>query len=200
MTLENFTIKAQEAVQYAAQTAQQHGQQAIEPAHLLKGVLEKGKDVCAFIFQKMGANASHVETLLEKEIEHLPRVQGGEPYLSREANSVLLQALDASKQMGDEFVSIETLLLALIEVNSTASRIMKDAGINATDARKAIIELRQGKKVDSQSADEPLEVCQEPGGGRSRRQTRPRYRARRRNTARPADSFAAHKEQSYPHW
>ena len=154
MTLENFTIKAQEAVQYAAQTAQQHGQQAIEPAHLLKGVLEKGKDVCAFIFQKMGANASHVEALLEKEIEHLPRVQGGEPYLSREANSVLLQALDASKQMGDEFVSIETLLLALIEVNSTASRIMKDAGINASDARKAIIELRQGKKVDSQSADD----------------------------------------------
>ncbi|MCR4853493.1 MAG: ATP-dependent chaperone ClpB [Prevotella sp.] len=154
MTLENFTIKAQEAVQYAAMSVQQQGQQAVETVHLLKGVMEKGKDVCGFIFQKLGVNANHVETLLENEIQHLPKVQGGEPYLSRESNSVLMKALETSKQMGDEFVSIESMFLALVMVNSTASRILKDAGVNANDVQKAIQELRQGKRVDSQSADE----------------------------------------------
>ena len=154
MTLENFTIKAQEAVQQAVQLARSNSQQVIEPVHLLKGVLEKGKDVTTFIFQKLGVNAMHVETLVNNEIQHLPRVQGGEPYLSRESNDVLMRAMDMSKQMGDEFVSIEPLLLALLEVNSTASRILKDSGLNSTDALKAVQALRQGSRVESQSGDE----------------------------------------------
>ena len=154
MTLENFTIKAQEAVQNAVNTARQNGQQVIEPVHLLKGVMEKGKDVVNFIFQKLGVNAAHVGTLIDNEIQHLPRVQGGEPYLSRETNEVMMKAMDHSKQLGDEFVSIEPILLALLEVNSTASRILKDAGMNSNDVMKAVQELRQGQKVQSMSGDE----------------------------------------------
>ena len=154
MTLENFTIKAQEAVQQSVNIAQQNGQQLIEPVHLLKGVMEKGKDVVSFIFQKLGANAVHVSSLVDHEIQHLPRVQGGEPYLSRENNEVMMKAMDFSKKLGDEFVSIEPILLALLEVNSTAGRILKDAGLNSQDALKAIQELRQGQKVQSMSGDE----------------------------------------------
>ena len=154
MTLENFTIKAQEAVQSAVNTARQNSQQVIEPVHLLKGVMEKGKDVMNFIFQKLGVNAAHVGTLIDGEIQHLPRVQGGEPYLSRETNEVMMKAMDHSKQLGDEFVSIEPILLALLEVNSTASRILKDAGMNSNDVMKAVQELRQGQKVQSMSGDE----------------------------------------------
>ncbi|MBR1463542.1 MAG: ATP-dependent chaperone ClpB [Prevotella sp.] len=154
MTLENFTIKAQETVQMAVNVARQGGQQSIEPVHLLKGVMEKGKDVATYIFQKLGVNAVHVDTLLDQEIQHLPRVQGGEPYLSREANDVLLRAMDISKQLGDEFVSVEPVFLAILEVNSTASRILKDAGVNYNDALKAIQELRQGQRVQTQSGDE----------------------------------------------
>ena len=154
MTLENFTIKAQEAVQSAVNTARQNSQQVIEPVHLLKGVMEKGKDVMNFIFQKLGVNAAHVGTLIDSEIQHLPRVQGGEPYLSRETNEVMMKAMDHSKQLGDEFVSIEPILLALLEVNSTASRILKDAGMNSNDVMKAVQELRQGQKVQSMSGDE----------------------------------------------
>ena len=154
MTLENFTIKAQEAVQSAVNTARQNGQQVIEPVHLLKGVMEKGKDVVNFIYQKLGVNAAHVGTLIDNEIQHLPRVQGGEPYLSRETNEVMMKAMDHSKQLGDEFVSIEPILLALLEVNSTASRILKDAGMNSNDVMKAVQELRQGQKVQSMSGDE----------------------------------------------
>lgn len=154
MTLENFTIKAQEAVQSAVNTARQNSQQVIEPVHLLKGVMEKGKDVVNFIYQKLGVNAAHVGTLIDNEIQHLPRVQGGEPYLSRETNEVMMKAMDHSKQLGDEFVSIEPILLALLEVNSTASRILKDAGMNSNDVMKAVQELRQGQKVQSMSGDE----------------------------------------------
>ena len=154
MTLDNFTIKAQEAVQSAVQQARRNNQQVIEPVHLLKGVLEKGKDVTTFIFQKLGVNGVHVETLVDTEMQHLPRVQGGEPYLSRESNDVLMRAMDISKQMGDEFVSVEPLLIALLEVNSTASRILKDAGLNSADALKAVQALRQGSRVESQSGDE----------------------------------------------
>ena len=154
MTLENFTIKAQEAVQEAVNTAQRSGQQVIEAIHLLKGVMEKGDDVTRFIFQKLGVNAAHIEQLVDNEIQHLPKVQGGQPYLSNEANSVLLKAQDLSKKLGDEFVSIEPLLLALIDVRSTASRILKDAGMNVNEAQKAVNELRQGQRVQSQSGDE----------------------------------------------
>ena len=155
MTLDKFTIKAQEAVQQAVNCAQLNGQQAIEPIHLLKGVLEKAKDVTSFIFQKLGTNGQQIEMLADQEIKHLPRVEGaGQPYLSNEANQVLVKAQDISQKMGDEFVSVEPLLLALLTVNSTASRIMKDAGCTEKDMRAAIQELRQGQKVQSQSADE----------------------------------------------
>ena len=155
MTLDKFTIKAQEAVQQAVNLAQLNGQQAIEPIHLLKGMLEKAKDVTSFIFQKLGANGQQIEMLADQEIKHLPRVEGaGQPYLSNEANQVLVKAQDISQKMGDEFVSVEPLLLALLTVNSTAGRIMKDAGCTEKDMRAAIQELRQGQKVQSQSADE----------------------------------------------
>ena len=154
MTLENYTIKAQEAVQEAVNSAQRASQQVIEPVHILKGVMEKAPDVVTFIFQKMGVNNQHFSQLVDSEMQHLPRVQGGQPYLSNEANQVLVKAQEISKQWGDQFVSVEPVLLALLEVNSTASRMMKDAGMNAKDMEKAIQELRQGQKVQSQSADE----------------------------------------------
>ena len=154
MTLEKFTIKAQEAVQEAVNTAQRAQQQAIEPVHLLKGIIEKGRDVTNFIFQKLGVNGQQISLLLDQELQHLPRVQGGQPYLSSETNAVILKAEDTAKQLGDEFVSTEALLLALLSVKSTASRILKDAGCTEKDMRAAIQELRQGQKVQSQSGDE----------------------------------------------
>ena len=155
MTLDKFTIKAQEAVQEAVNTAQLNGQQVIEPVHILKGVLEKAKDVCTFIFQKLGVNAQQIDMLISQEIQHLPRVQGGgQPYLSSDSNNVLARAQETAQKMGDEFVSVEPVLLALLSVNSTAARIMKDAGCTEKDMQKAIQELRQGQKVQSQSADD----------------------------------------------
>ena len=155
MILEKFTIKAQEAVQLAVNTAQMNDQQVIEPVHILKGVLEKAKDITNFIFQKLGVNGQQIEMLIEQEIKHLPRVQGaGQPYLSNDSNKVLMRAQETAQKMGDEFVSVEPILLALLSVNSTASRIMKDAGCTENDMLKAIQELRQGQKVLSQSADE----------------------------------------------
>ena len=154
MTLDKLTIKAQEAVQEAVNTAQRAQQQTIEPVHLLKGIMEKGKDVTSFVFQKLGVNAEQISMLLDQELQHLPRVQGGQPYTSSDTNNVILKAEDISKQWGDEFISIEPLLLALLIVNSTASRIMKDAGCTEKDMRAAINELRQGQKVQSQSGDE----------------------------------------------
>ena len=154
MTLDKFTIKAQEAIQQAVNTAQLNGQQVIEPVHILKGILEKAKDVTNFIFQKLGVNAQQIEMLVDSEIKHLPKVQGGQPYLSNDSNNVLVRAQETAQKMGDEFVSVEPILLALLNVNSTASRIMKDAGCTEKDMLKAIQELRQGQKVQSQSADE----------------------------------------------
>ena len=158
MTSDKLTIKAQEAVQEAVNTAQRAQQQTIEPVHLLKGIMENGKDVTNFIFQKLGVNGQQISLLLDQELQHLPRVQGGQPYLSSDSNNVLLKAEDISKQMGDEFISIEPLLLALLTVNSTASRIMKDAGCTEKDMRAAIQELRQGQKVQSQSGDENFQA------------------------------------------
>ena len=161
MTLDKFTIKAQEAVQQAVNTAQMNDQQVIEPAHILKGVLEKAKDVTNFIFQKLGVNGQQIETLIEQEIKHLPHVQGaGQPYLSNNCNKVLVCAQETAQKMGDEFVSVEPILLALLNVNSTASRIMKDAGCTEKDMLKAIQELRQGQKVQSQSADDNYQSLQ----------------------------------------
>ena len=154
MTFDKFTIKAQEAIQEAANIAQSAGQQTIEPVHLLKGVISKASDVTNYIFQKLGVNIQQISILIDQEIQHLPRVQGGQQYLSNDSNSVLTKAQDISQQMGDEFVSIEPVLLALLTVNSTASRILKDAGCAEKDMRAAIKELRQGQSVKSQSADE----------------------------------------------
>ena len=154
MTLDKFTIKAQEAVQEAVNTAQRGGQQTIEPIHLLSGIMSKAKDVTTFIFQKLGVNAQQIDLLVEQDIKHLPRVQGGEPYLSSDTNKVLLKAQDYATQLGDEFVSCEPILWALLTINSTASRILKDAGITEKELRAAIQSLRQGQKVQSQSADD----------------------------------------------
>lgn len=154
MTLDKFTIKAQEVVQEAVNTAQRAGQQSIEPVHLLKGMMLKGKDITNYIFQKLGMNAVHVETLVDSEISHLPRVQGGAPYLSAASNAVLQKAMDMANGMGDEYVSVELLLTALLSVDSTASRILKDAGMSGDDVKKAVAELRQGQNVKTQSADD----------------------------------------------
>ena len=154
MNFDKYTIKAQETVQEAVNIAQRAGQQSIEPVHLLKALLEKAADVTNYIFQKLGVNAMQVSTLANSEVEHLPRVEGGKPYLSNEANNVLLKAEDLSKSLGDEFVSVEPLFLALLAVNSSAARILKDAGCTEKDARAAIEGLRQGQQVKSQSGDE----------------------------------------------
>ena len=154
MNFDKYTIKAQETVQEAVNIAQRAGQQTIEPVHLLKALLEKAADVTNYIFQKLGVNAMQVSTLANSEVEHLPRVAGGNPYLSNDANNVLLKAEDLSKSLGDEFVSVEPLFLALLAVNSSAARILKDAGCTEKDARAAIEGLRQGQQVKSQSGDE----------------------------------------------
>lgn len=154
MTFDKFTIKAQEAVQEAVNKASAGGQQAIEPVHLLYGLMTKAKDVTNFIFQKLGVNANQIGILVDQEIQHLPKVQGGQPYLSNITNSVLQKAVDISQKLGDEFVSVEPILLALLNVNSTASRILKDAGCTEKEMTAAINELRQGQKVQSQSGDD----------------------------------------------
>ena len=154
MTFDKFTIKAQEAIQEAVNTAQMAHQQAIEPVHLLQGILQKGRDVTNFVFQKLGVNAMQIENLVQQELKHLPRVEGGQPYFSNDSNTVLEKAVEDSQKMGDEFVSVEPILLALLQVNTTVSRILKDAGCTEQEMMKAIQELRQGQKVQSQSADD----------------------------------------------
>ena len=160
MTFEKFTIKAQEAVQSAINIAQRNGQQTIEPVHILAGVMDKGKDVINYVFQKIGVNAQAVETAIQNEMSHLPKVSGGEPYLSSETNQVMQRTIETSQKMGDEFVSIEPMLLALLVVNSTASRILKDAGCTEKEMTAAINDLRQGQKVQSQSGDENYQSLQ----------------------------------------
>ena len=154
MTFDKFTIKAQETVQGAVNLAQRSGQQSIEPVHLLKALMEKARDVSNFIFQKLGVNAQQIDMLLEQEIQHLPRVQGGQPYFSNDTNQILINAENISQKMGDQFVSVEPILLAILASSSTAGRILKDAGCNEKEMRAAINELRQGQKVQSQSADD----------------------------------------------
>ena len=154
MTIEKFTIKAQEVVQQAVNIARQNGQQSIEPVHLLKALMDKAQDITSFIFQKLGVNVQQLDMLASQEMQHLARVQGGEPYLSSDSQKVLQKAEDLAREMGDEYVSCEPILLALLLVNSTVSRMLKDAGANEKDMRQAILELRQGQRVQSQSADD----------------------------------------------
>ena len=154
MNFNNFTIKSQEAVQEAINLAQSRGQQAIETAHILYGVMKVGENVTNFIFQKLGLNGQQIALVLDKQIDSFPKVSGGEPYLSREANEVFQKATQYSKEMGDEFVSLEHLLLALLTVKSTVSTILKDAGMTEKELRGAINELRKGEKVTSQSSED----------------------------------------------
>ena len=154
MTLDKYTIKAQEAVQAGVQAAQAAQQQSVEPIHLLKGILEKAQDITHFIFQKLGVNAQAVDMALHNELQHLPKVSGGQPYLSNDSVQVLNKAEELSQKMGDEFVSVEPILLALMQGNHTAGRILKDAGCTEEGVRKAIESLRQGQQVKSQSGDE----------------------------------------------
>ena len=154
MNFNNFTIKSQEAVQEAVNLTQTRGQQAIEPVHLLAGVLKVGENVTNFIFQKLGMNAQQITLVIDKQIDSLPKVSGGEPYLSRESNEVLQRATQYSKEMGDEYVSLEAIILALLNVKSTVSTILKDAGMTDKDLRAAITELRKGEKVTSQSSED----------------------------------------------
>ena len=160
MNFNNFTIKAQEAVQEAVNLVQARGQQAIEPVHLLVGVLKAGENIVNFIFQKLAMNPQQIALVLDKQIDSLPKVSGGEPYLSREANEVLQKAIDYSKQMGDEFVSLEPILMAILSVKSTASTILKDAGMTESELRKAIDELRKGDKVTSQSSEDTYQALE----------------------------------------
>ena len=154
MNFNNFTIKSQEAVQEAVNLAQSRGQQAIDPVHVLHAVMKVGENVTNFIFQKLGMNGQQVALVADKQMESLPKVSGGEPYLSRETNEVFQKATQYSKEMGDEFVSVEHLLLALLVVKSTVSTILKDAGMTEKELRAAINELRKGEKVTSQSSED----------------------------------------------
>ena len=154
MTIDKFTIKAQEVVQQAVNIARQNGQQSIEPVHLLKSLMDKAQDITSFIFQKLGVNTQQLDMLASQEMQHLARVQGGEPYFSNDSQKVLQKAEDLAHEMSDDFVSCEPILLALLSVNSTVSRMLKDAGANEKDMRQAILELRQGQRVQNQSADD----------------------------------------------
>lgn len=158
MNLNNFTIKAQEAVQQAVQLATQNGQQAIEAVHLLKGVIMTGESVTNFIFQKLGVNIQNLNRVLDAQISSLPKVSGGEPYLSSEANTVLQKAIGYSSKMGDQYVSLEPIILALFTEKSTASQILKDAGMTENELRQVIEELRKGNKVTSQSAEDTYDA------------------------------------------
>jgi ATP-dependent Clp protease ATP-binding subunit ClpB len=154
MNFENFTIKVQEAIQEAVNLAQRNGQQAIEPEHLICGIMKVGENVTNFIFQKLGVNTQQLTTLLNHQVMSLPKVQGGEPYLSRDSNTVLQKAEDYAKEMSDEFISIEALLLALFNVKSAVSSILKDTGITEKELKSAIQELRKGAKVTSKSSED----------------------------------------------
>ena len=154
MNLEKFTIKAQEAINNAIDSTQRHGQQAIEPVHLLAGVLKAGENVTNYIFNKLGVNPDSISRSVEAEISHLPRVTDGEPYLSSETNNILLKAEDMANRNGDEFIGLETILEAMVESTGNAARILKDAGVSADNLREAVKELRGGKKVNSKSSED----------------------------------------------
>ena len=154
MNFNNFTIKSQEAVQEAVNLTRARGGQAIDPAHLMAAVLKVGESVTNFLFQKLGVNSQQIAVLIDKQMDSLPKVSGGEPYLSRESNEVLQRAVELSKEMGDQYVALEEMILALLIVKSTVSTMLKDAGVTEKDLRTAITELRKGGKVNSQSSED----------------------------------------------
>ncbi len=154
MNFNNFTIKSQEAIQKAVDITKSASQQAIEPVHLLKAVMEEGESVVKFIFQKIGASQAQIVGHIDREINNLPKVSGGEPYLSRASNDVLQKAIDIAKKNGDEYVTLEAMLQALLDINSPAATILKDAGLTKKELEAVITELRKGKKATDQSAEE----------------------------------------------
>ncbi len=158
MNFNKFTIKAQEAIQEAVNLVQAKGQQTVEPEHLLAGILKTGENVTNFLFQKLGLNGRQIEQILESQITSLPKVQGGEPYLGRTSNEVLTRAQDYAAKNGDEFVSIEPMIQALLAVNSNVSKILKDAGMTEKELAAAIAELRKGQKVTSQTSEDTYQA------------------------------------------
>ena len=158
MKFDNFTIKAQEAVQQALNKAERGGQQAVGTIHLLLGVLEVGENVTQFLFGKMGVNLQQVAQNATQEAARLPRVSGGEPYLDREANAALTKAVDIAKQMGDSFVGLEPMLLALLITPSSTAQLLRDAGLTEDGLKKAIGELRGGRKATSASSEETYQA------------------------------------------
>ena len=160
MNFNNFTIKAQEAVQEAVNFVSKNGQQVIEPAHIMAGVLKVGENVTNFIFQKLGLNAQLMNNMVMSEAASKPKVSGGEPYLSRETNEVLQKAVSLSKEMGDEYVSLEPIMLALLLVESSVAKMMKEMGFTEKELRKAIQELRNGEKVTSQSSEDTYQALE----------------------------------------
>ena len=154
MNFNSFTIKSQEAIQKALELTRSAGQQQIEPVHLLKAIMLEGESLVKFIFQKVGANETQAARMLDKEISSLPKVSGGEPYLSRVSNDVLQKSLDTAKKRGDEYVTLEAMLMALFQINSPASTILKDCGLNEKEIDSAVDELRKGRKATDQSAEE----------------------------------------------
>lgn len=158
MKFDNFTIKAQEAVQQALNKAERGGQQAVGTVHLLLGVLEVGENVTQFLFGKMGVNLQQVVQNATQEAARLPRVSGGEPYLDREANAALTKAVDIAKQMGDSFVGLEPMLLALLTTPSSTAQLLRDAGLTEDGLKKAIDELRGGRKATSASSEETYQA------------------------------------------
>ena len=160
MNFNKFTIKAQEAIQEAVNIANANGQQVIEPAHIMGGVLKSNEQTVSFLLQKAGANIQIINTEIEKLIHSLPKVSGGEPYLSRESNQIITKAQDVAGRQGDEFVSVEALLVAIIEVNSPVATLLKSNGVNKQAMEKAIASLRQGAKVTSQTAEESYQALE----------------------------------------
>ena len=158
MDFNKFTIKAQEAIQEAVKLVEQNGQQVIEPTHITSGILKCSEQTASFLLQKAGANIAKVKAELDNAIRTLPKVSGGEPYLSRESNQVITKAQDKAREMGDDFVSIEPMLLALLEIDSNAARILKANGVTAAELEKAITQLRQGAKATSQTAEESYQA------------------------------------------
>jgi len=154
MNFNNFTIKAQEAIQSALNLAQQRSQQVLEPCHIMAGVLGKGKEIMNFLFQKLGIDQQNFSNIVMSEVASRPKVSGGEPYLSSDSNKVLQKAMDLSKELGDEYVSIEPIFLSLLLVPSSISKIMKDMGFTEKELRMAIQQLRGNQKVQTQSGDE----------------------------------------------
>ncbi len=158
MNFNNFTIKSQEVVQKAIELARQNGQQQIEPVHILKALISESETIVNFVFQKLGANLNAVNMAIDKEIQSLPKVSGGDVFLSRESNDALQKAVDFSKSMGDEYVSVEAMLMGILKSKSKASQILKDAGVTEDGLKAAITELRKGNKVTQQSAEESYQA------------------------------------------